>query len=134
ADWTVNYRTQPDWEKAALEFTGGEGVDAVLEVGGAGTLARSLKAARYGGTVGVIGVLGGIDASLSIGQVQAKNLVLRGVYVGSRADFVVMNRFLEGSGIRPVIDRVFPFDEVPAALAYMEEGRHFGKVAIRLYS
>jgi NADPH:quinone reductase-like Zn-dependent oxidoreductase len=130
ADALVNYTKQPDWDKAALEITDGEGVDAVLEVGGAGTLARSLKASRYGGTVCIIGVLAGIDASLSIGQVQAKNLTLRGVYVGSRVDFQRMNAFLADAAFKPVIDRTFAFEEAKAAIEGMAEGKHFGKIVV----
>jgi NADPH:quinone reductase-like Zn-dependent oxidoreductase len=125
----VNYKTNPDWDKWAREQTGGTGVDIVVEVGGAGTLERSAKAARYGGHIALIGVLAG-PATFNPMLILMKALRLQGVFVGSRAMFEDMNRLIVGEGIKPVIDRVFPFHDAPAAFRYLESGAHFGKVVI----
>jgi NADPH:quinone reductase-like Zn-dependent oxidoreductase len=111
ADETLNYKTTPDWEKSVWDLTGKRGVDHVVEVGGAGTLERSLRAVRAGGTVGLIGVLTGFEAQVNPILVLQKSIRLQGIYVGSRAMFESMNRALTQSKMRPVIDRVFAFDE-----------------------
>jgi len=130
ADETINYQTTPDWEKKVLELTGGEGVDLTLEVGGAGTLSRTLRATRYGGRVSLIGVLSGIAGDVQIGPILHKMIQVNGIYVGSHAMFADLNRVLEQHRIEPVIDRVFDFSETPAAFRYFQEGRHFGKVCV----
>jgi NADPH:quinone reductase-like Zn-dependent oxidoreductase len=127
----INYRSHPDWEKWAREQTGGKGVDLVVEVGGAGTLERSVKAVRLGGYVALVGVLAGPAAFNPI-LLLMKAVTLQGVFVGSRSMFEDMNRLIVGEGIKPVIDRVFPFDEAANALRYLESGAHFGKVVLRL--
>jgi len=131
ADLVINYLTTPDWDRAAREFTGGVGVDHVIEVGGAGTLPLSLKAVRRGGHIALIGVLSG-GGEVDPRFIFLKQVRIQGIYVGSRQMFEEMNRALSASGIHPVIDRVFPFDEAPAAFTYLESGAHFGKVCIRL--
>lgn len=128
---TINYKTNPDWEKAVWELTGKVGADHILEVGGAGTLPRSLRAARYGGTVQLIGVLTGAN-EINPMPVMHKVLNLRGVYVGSTRMFRDMIRAIELHNIRPVIDRTFDFDQVPEAYRYMESGSHFGKIVVRV--
>jgi len=130
ADETINYGAEPDWEKKVLALTGGEGVDVTLEVGGAGTLARTLKATRYGGRVSLIGVLSGIAGELPIGPILHKMLQLDGIYVGSRAMFAELNRFLAQKRIEPVLDHVFDFAGSPEAFRYFQQGAHFGKVAL----
>jgi NADPH:quinone reductase-like Zn-dependent oxidoreductase len=127
----VNYRTTPDWDKWARGQTGGVGVDHVVEVGGAGTLERSFKAVRTGGHIALIGVLAGAG-SVNPMPVLMRSLNIRGIYVGSRAMFEEMNRAFELHLTRPVIDRVFAFEESPAALRHLEAGAHFGKVVIRV--
>ena len=129
-DAGLNYRTTPDWEKWAFEQTGGEGVDLVVDVGGAGTLPRAFKALRHGGTIAQMGVLAGVSDQLDIRPIFAKQLKIHGIYVGSRADFVAMNRAIAQTKIKPVIDRVFAFEEFPAALRHMEAGSHFGKIVV----
>jgi len=131
ADHVINYVTTPEWDRAVRDFTGGTGVDHVIEVGGAGTLPLSLKAVRRGGHIALIGVLAG-GGEVDPRFIFLKQVRIQGIYVGSRQMFEDMNRALASSGIRPVIDRVFPFDEAPAAYAYLESGAHFGKVCIRL--
>jgi NADPH:quinone reductase-like Zn-dependent oxidoreductase len=128
ADGTVNYRTMPAWDDAVLALTGGEGVDHVVEVGGAGTLPRSLRAARLGGRVSLIGVLTG--GEIDPRPVLGRSLTLQGIYVGSRAMFADMNRAISGHGLKPVIDRIFPFAEAAAAYRHLEGAGHFGKVVI----
>ncbi|MBU0604577.1 MAG: NAD(P)-dependent alcohol dehydrogenase [Gammaproteobacteria bacterium] len=126
----INYRTHPDWEQQVLEMTGGRGVDHVVEVGGPGTLQRSISAARHGGSVHLIGVLtGGQIDPLAI---LFRSTQLRGVFVGSRDMFESMNRLLAARKIEPVIDRVFGFTEARAAIRHLEGATHFGKVVIRI--
>jgi NADPH:quinone reductase-like Zn-dependent oxidoreductase len=105
------------------------GVDHVVEIGGAGTLNKSVASARVGGKVGLIGVL--TEGSFNPIPVLMKSVSLQGIFVGSREMFEGMNRAIEVNGIKPVIDRVFGFGEVPAALEYMASGKHFGKIVIR---
>src|SRR5262249_24486685 len=119
----TNYKTAPDWDKWARSETGGVGVDHVVEVGGAGTLERSFKAIRMWGHVALIGVLAGTGSVNPI-PVLMKSLTVRGIFVGSRQMFEDMNRAFALHQIRPVIDRVFGFTELPAALRHLESGAH----------
>lgn len=128
----VDYRQNPEWGKAARAWSRGEGVDHVVEVGGAGTLEQSLRAVRPGGQVSVIGVLSGAASPINIMPILMQQIRLQGIIVGSRAIFAEMCRGIEATGMRPVIDRVFAFDHCLDALAHMRAGRHFGKVVISL--
>lgn len=130
ADVTINYRENPDWERLVLEATDGRGVDVTVETGGAGTLNQSLKATRAGGAIGMLGALTGLKAEIHVGAILMKRLRVCGIMVDSRASFEQMNAFLGRHAIRPVIDRRFPFDELPEALRTMQRGEHFGKIAI----
>jgi NADPH:quinone reductase-like Zn-dependent oxidoreductase len=127
---TINYRATPDWDKAALDVTGDRGVDHVVEVGGAGTLERSMQAARVAGTIGLIGVLTG--GAINPTAVMRKSLRVQGIYVGSRAMFEDMNRAVAAAGLKPVIDRTFSFEEARAAFHHMRDARHFGKIVITI--
>jgi NADPH:quinone reductase-like Zn-dependent oxidoreductase len=127
----INYRTTPDWDRWARSQTGGAGVDHVVEVGGAGTLERSFKAARTAGHIALIGVLAG-TGSVNPMPVLMRSLTVRGIFVGSREMFEAMNRAFELHQTHPVIDRVFGFDDFPAALRHLEAGAHFGKVVVRV--
>jgi len=129
-DAGLNYRTNPNWEKWVFEQTGGEGVDLVVEVGGSGTLPRSIKAVRVGGTVAQIGVLSGAAEVVDVRPILARHVRIHGIYVGSRADFLAMNRAIAQVGLKPVIDHVFPFAEFPAALRHMEACSHCGKIVV----
>lgn len=131
ADETVNYRTQEDWDKAVLELTGRRGADHVIEVGGLGTLARSLNAVRMGGHVAMIGALSG-SGQFSPVSIFMKAVRLQGVFVGSRHIFEEMNRAIALAMLRPVVDRTFEFDEVRDALQYMVSGSHFGKIVVKI--
>jgi NADPH:quinone reductase-like Zn-dependent oxidoreductase len=130
ADAVINHRTRPDWDQAVLEHTGGGGVDLVVEVGGAGTLARSLNAVRIGGTVALIGVLAGVGAQIDPSPLLMRSIQLQGVFVGSVAMFEALTAALTASRIEPAIDRSFGFDEAPEAYAWQASGQHFGKVVI----
>ena len=126
----INYATTADWDKAARALTGGVGVDHVVEVGGAGTFEKSLRAVRMGGTVSVIGVLSGGAGTVPLTPVLMQNLRVQGIFVGHRQGFEALNRALTLHGVRPVVDRVFPFAEARAAFEYLKSGAHFGKVVI----
>ncbi len=126
----INYKTVPDWEKRVAELTGGTGVDLVVEVGGAGTLGKSLRAVRLGGHISLIGVLSGQSGEVNPLPATMKGVRIQGIFVGSREMFEAMNRAVALHQIRPVIDRVFPFEEAKEALHYMQSGAHFGKVVI----
>jgi NADPH:quinone reductase-like Zn-dependent oxidoreductase len=126
----INYKTNPDWDKAAVEFTGGRGVDHVVEVGGAATLTRSFHAIRVGGKITLIGGLSGGATELNPGLIFARRANVQGISVGSTQMFMAMNRAIEVSAIKPVIDKVFSFDDAQAAYHHMASGAHFGKIVI----
>jgi NADPH:quinone reductase-like Zn-dependent oxidoreductase len=130
ADAGVNYRDVPAWGKGVRELVP-DGVDHVVEVGGAGTLAESLRAVRMGGTIHLIGVLDSGEAPLSIVPVFMQQVRVQGVFVGHKESFEAMNRALALHGTRPVIDTVVPFAEAPRAFAALGAGP-FGKVCVRL--
>jgi NADPH:quinone reductase-like Zn-dependent oxidoreductase len=131
-DDTINYTTIPDWEKRVWELTAKRGVDHVVEVGGAGTLAKSFRAARYGGRVSLIGVLSGFGGEVDPLPVLFKSLRVQGIYVGSRDMFEAMNRAIAQAKLKPVIDRVFQFHEAQKAYHYLRGGVHVGKVVITI--
>ena len=130
ADETVNYKTNPDWEKTVWTLTGKQGVDHVVEVGGPGTLEKSLQAARHGGHIAQIGVLSEVGTKISPLPILGKSLRLTGIYVGSRSMFERLLTAFTVNQTRPVIDRVFPFAEAQAAYAYLQSGAHFGKIVV----
>jgi NADPH:quinone reductase-like Zn-dependent oxidoreductase len=121
---TINYKTTPDWEKLA------SGVDYIIEVGGAGTLGKSMRAVRPAGTIALIGVLTGNTGEVNPTLLLVKSIRLQGIYVGSRDMFEAMNRAISLHGMHPVIDRAFPFNEAREAYKHMESGAHFGKIVI----
>lgn len=130
----INYRTDPEWGKTARELTGGRGVDLVVEVGGGETLGQSLQAVRMGGKIALIGVLSGGATKLQVGRVLMNRVGIHGILVGDRERFEAMNRALATNGLRPVVDRAFPFDDARAAFDHMAAGRHFGKIVVRVPS
>lgn len=127
---TINYTEDTSWGRTAKGFTDGVGVDHVVEVGGAGTLAQSCKAVRIGGQISMIGVLSGVKAELSLTPILMQNVRVQGILVGSRETFESMCRAFETHRIRPVVDRIFPFDEAREAFLFMAAGGHFGKICI----
>jgi len=132
ASEVANYREGPDWGRWARALTGGRGVDHVVEVGGAGTLAQSIRAVRVGGTLSLIGVLAGAKPDFNLALVVMQNIRLQGVTVGSRDQFEKMLAAISAHKLRPVIDRVFPLAEIRAAIEYLGAGRHIGKVCIAI--
>lgn len=130
ADETVNYKQTPAWEKEVLRLTNGAGVDHVVEVGGAGTLAKSIACTRVGGHVAVIGVLAS-EGDFNPISILMKSIRVQGIFVGSRQMFEDMNRAISAARLKPVIDRTFAFSEAREALKHMESGAHFGKIVLK---
>jgi NADPH:quinone reductase-like Zn-dependent oxidoreductase len=129
---TVNYRTNPEWQREVRMLTDGAGVDHVLEVGGRDTLPKALEALGFEGHIAIIGGLSGFAADVPVGRLMGSGASVTGIYVGSRADFEAMNRFIAEHKIRPVIDRVFSFEEAPKAYDFMDNGSYMGKIVIKL--
>jgi NADPH:quinone reductase-like Zn-dependent oxidoreductase len=132
ADYTINYRTTPEWDAEVLKLTNKRGVDHVVEVGGSGTLGRSLNAVRQGGHVHLIGVLSEPGKGVDVLAVLRKSIYLNGVYVGSRSMFTGLNAALAANRIEPVIDKIFPLADARAAFEHLQSGSHFGKVVLAL--
>jgi NADPH:quinone reductase-like Zn-dependent oxidoreductase len=130
----INYKETPDWDKRATEMTGGVGVDHVVELGGAGTINRSLRAVRLGGRISVIGALAGGAGDVSTVSILMKNIRVQGIFVGSRAMFEDMNRAISLHKMQPFVDRVFRFDEAREALRHIESASHFGKICLTMRS
>lgn len=129
---TINYRRHPDWEAQVLEMTGGAGATHVVETGGPGTLAKSMQAVGYAGHIALIGVLAGLQGDTNPHPIMRKGASLHGIFVGNRAMFERMNTAIEVNGLRPVIDRVFNFEEAADAYRYQQSASLFGKVVIRV--
>ena len=128
----VNYRSHEDWHLRADEHTGGHGFDQVLDVGGRDTLTRALEVLANGGHIALIGGLSGYGSDLPTNSLMWINATASGIYVGSREDFEAMNAFIEEHELRPLIDRVFEFDQAAAAFDYLESEAFMGKIVIRL--
>jgi NADPH:quinone reductase-like Zn-dependent oxidoreductase len=132
ADETINYRQISDWGEAARKLTDGVGVDHVIEVGGAKTLAQSVRATRVGGVISIIGMLGGVASDFNVVPILMQNIRLQGVFAGHRESFEAMNRAIELGAMRPVVDQVFPLVETRAALESIRQADHFGKICIEI--
>ena len=130
ADEVLNYQENPEWGKQAREFSGGEGIDHIVEVGGPETLPQSLRAIRPGGTISMIGVLSGPEMKDQLGLIVTRQVRLQGITVGHRDGFEAMCRGIQASGIKPVVDRVLPFDKLLEAMELLPKGRHFGKICL----
>ena len=130
ADFTINYREQANWGRAVRDWTGGRGVDHVVEVGGPGTLAQSIEAVRVGGHISLIGVLTGASGEVPTAALMAKQARLQGLIVGSRREQQDFVRALDGGAIRPVIDRRFPLEQLADAFRFEMSGGHFGKIGV----
>jgi len=128
-DGGLNYRETPDWDQWALDETGGEGVDLVVEVGGLGTIARSLRALRIGGVVAQVGVLSGAADPLPIPFILHKQARIQGIYVGSRRDFEDLNKAISLTVLRPVGEN-FNWSQAREVFHRMEEASHFGKLVL----
>jgi NADPH:quinone reductase-like Zn-dependent oxidoreductase len=129
---TVNYRTVPEWQHDVRDLTGGAGVDHVLEVGGRDTLPRAVEALGIGGHITIIGGLSGFGGQVPADALEEADGRISRIYVGSRADFETMNAFLAEHELHPLVDRVFSFEDAPAAFEFMDESQHFGKIVIAL--
>ena len=129
ADAVVNYKATPNWPKAVLELTGGDGADYVVDT--AGELREAIAAVRLGGIVAFVGLLNGMSAEVDLVALMGKSARVEAIDVGSREIFEAMNEAIEFHAMRPVVDRVFDFSELPEALNYLREARHFGKVCLR---
>lgn len=128
----VNYRSDVEWGKTARKLTNGRGVDLVVEVGGAGTIKQSIRAARMGGTIALVGMVSGVAQELNLPLISMNSLRVIGVAVGSRAQFAEMLTAIERHNIKPVVDRVFPLAELGEALAWLRNGKHVGKVCVEI--
>lgn len=127
----INYKDDATWGQTAYALAG-EGVDLVVDTGGAQTLSQSFRAVRVGGAVSIIGVVTGAKHALHIPILIAKYIRLHPVIVGNRDQFAAMLRAIERHELRPVIDRVFPLADLRAALDYLKSGRHVGKICIEI--
>src|SRR6201996_8421942 len=132
ADHVINYRQTPDWGMKARELTGGRGVDHVVEIGGSGTLAQSIRACARGGHIALIGVLAGMGGEIPAYEIFLSQIRISGVLVGSRDDQLDMIRALDVNGIRPVIDSIFGIDALADAYRHQASGKHFGKICVTL--
>jgi NADPH:quinone reductase-like Zn-dependent oxidoreductase len=130
ADFLVNYREQKDWGRIVRDWTGGRGVDHVVEVGGPGTLTQSIDAVRVGGQISLIGVLTGGAGEVPTAALMAKQARLQGLIVGSRREQQDFVRALESGAIRPIVDRRFPLEQLADAFRLEKTGGHFGKIGI----
>lgn len=131
ADHVINYRATPDWGAEAVRLTGGKGVDHIVEVGGAGTLAQSIQAVGYGGEIALIGVLTR-EGDTSPHGLMFKGASLRGIFVGSRGMAQRLNNFVDTHKIKPVVDRTFAMDTAKDAYRYQASPDLFGKTVITL--
>ncbi|MEE8147559.1 MAG: NAD(P)-dependent alcohol dehydrogenase [Longimicrobiales bacterium] len=129
---TVNYRTNTEWQDEVRAITNNEGVVHVLEVGGEETLPRAMRALGYGAHIAIIGGLSGFANDMPLGSFVGRGTRVTGIYVGSREDFEAMNAFITEHRLHPVVDRVFPLEDAPAAYDYMASGSHLGKIVIAL--
>jgi NADPH:quinone reductase-like Zn-dependent oxidoreductase len=131
ADEGINYRKKPEWGKIARDLAGGEGVDHIVELGGNQTLPQSLRAIRPGGSISLIGVLSGGNMDVRLGLIVTRYVRLQGITVGNRDGFEKMSRAFDQQKLKPVVDRIFSFDQLREALDYLGSGSHFGKICIR---
>jgi NADPH:quinone reductase-like Zn-dependent oxidoreductase len=126
----INYRRTPEWEQEVRRLTAGRGVDCVVEIGGAGTLSRSMRSLGRGGKIALIGFLAGRDGDTNPTPLMMTGGSLHGIFVGDREMFEEMNRAIIVNHITPVIDRVFSFEDAPAAYSFHASGAFVGKVVI----
>ena len=130
ADHTINYKSDPEWGATVRRLTGGQGVDHVVETGGPGTLPQSIVAVRTGGQIGFIGTLTRQNGDLPLSLMMIKNARLQGILVGSRRQQQDLVRGIEASGLKPVIDRTFPLEQLADAFRYEESGQHLSKICL----
>jgi NADPH:quinone reductase-like Zn-dependent oxidoreductase len=129
ADLCINYTKNPDWDKDVLDATGGEGANLILEVGGADTLARSMQCVSTNGQIALIGMVSG-SQQVNLQPLLTRAASVRGIYVGNRRMFSEMIAAIDHNGMEPIIDRVFDFEDAPAAYRHLRSGTHVGKIVI----
>jgi NADPH:quinone reductase-like Zn-dependent oxidoreductase len=127
---TINYRATPDWPGRVRELTSGRGADLIVDT--VGSLNQPIAAVRVGGTIAFIGLLSGMASDVDLVALMGKSARIQAIDVGSRAMFESMNRAIEVGGVRPIVDRVFPFAEAREAFRYLAGRTHFGKVCVQL--
>jgi NADPH:quinone reductase-like Zn-dependent oxidoreductase len=130
ADHLINYKEDANWGRTAAELTGGRGVDAVVEIGGPGTMNQSIAASRIGGHISLIGVLTGWSGEIATAAAMGKNVTIKGITVGSRQEQEEMIAAIDATGIKPVIDSSFPLDKIADAFAHQISQKHFGKICL----
>jgi NADPH:quinone reductase-like Zn-dependent oxidoreductase len=130
ADEVINYRTTPDWHVAVRDLTNGRGVDQVVDIGG-GTLEQSIKAVALDGLINFIGRLSAESTSIDTNTLYGAAATVRVVFAGNRSHFMAMNRAIGANRLKPIVDRVFPFDDALQAFEYYDTGKAFGKIVIR---
>jgi NADPH:quinone reductase-like Zn-dependent oxidoreductase len=131
ATHTINYVKTPVWHPEVRALNGGRGVDHVIEVGGPDSFLQSLQAIRIGGQINMVGYIGSKEGAINPLEILYHRATVRGIPVGSRESFEAMNRAIEANTMRPVIDKVFPWTDAVAAIRYMQEGKHFGKIILK---
>lgn len=129
ADELINYKQHPEWSEQVMTLTNGQGVDTVLEIGGATTLLQSMASTRMGGTISLIGLVTGADMQMNL-LPALRMQTIYGINVGSTQIFKDMNRAISQHKIKPVIDRSFAFAEAIAAYHHLQSATHIGKVVI----
>ncbi len=129
----INYKTVPAWGDRVLELTGGRGADLVVDIGGKATIEQSLKSVAFGGTIALVGVLGGYGAEIPTIELIRKVARAQGVYAGSRADYLRMTKFFESHRLHPLVERTYHLDDCPAALRDLAAGNFIGKLVIVLH-
>lgn len=130
ADFTVNYATNRNWGTTVNKLTGG--ADVICETGGPATLEQSVKAAAFNARIGLVGMLGGVGERTDPLDLLWKNITLKGILVGNRRQLGEMTQAVAANGLRPVIDKVFAFEEAVEAYRHLAAGAHFGKVVISI--
>lgn len=137
ADHGINYKKTPNWADEVMRLTNGVGADIIFENGGAKTLRQSFECVKFGGQIHCIGYLSGKveeDEDRTAVNVLAlkRNVTLKGMLNGPRERLEELAQFVEEKGLKPVIDRVFKFEEAKEALEYLYSGSHFGKVIVKV--
>jgi NADPH:quinone reductase-like Zn-dependent oxidoreductase len=129
---TINYKTTPDWDKEVLKITNGRGVDHVIELGG-GTLQKSLNSVRMNGWIHAVGFMAGNPSDVPVQQeVIMKSIIMRGIFIGPLSAYKDLNKVISLFKIKPIVDKVFEFEQAIEAFNYLEKGEHFGKVVIKV--
>jgi NADPH:quinone reductase-like Zn-dependent oxidoreductase len=132
ADVLINYKSKTNWEREVRRATGMQGADLIIEVGGAGTMSKSMMSVKPGGTIALIGVLDGGEGNLSLYPILMQGVRVQGIIVGNRAQYEEMNRAIVVNQIRPVLDKEFHWSQIKEAFQYLEKGNHFGKIPIQI--